>query len=180
MLAFVLACVLAVPVLSLAAEPDPRPVPTDSTIFADHDYRFRLVRPPRFTVRRRTSTELHDFSPAPAAAVFFMNPNMASGDLAGIEPPDLEVRVYRAQGRGSLKSWLAQNDVAYGDTGVRVSAYREGSVNGLEVCQSTLIAPGCSVYVRDGDRVYQLRAATRDGERMLATFLPLPRSLDFR
>jgi hypothetical protein len=99
-----------------------------------------------------------------------MNPTMAAGDLAGIEPPDLEVRVYQAGGVDSLKNWLVSVGFASADGGAVVQPYQTASISGLKVCQSTMIAPGCSVYVLRNGRVYQLTPLSREGEAMIKTF----------
>ena len=69
-----------------------------------------------------------------------------------VEPPDLEVRVYEVGGGDSLKRWLVS--VGFIDSGTVAKPYRNGSVSGLKVCKSTMIAPGCSVYVFQSARVY--------------------------
>jgi hypothetical protein len=99
-----------------------------------------------------------------------MNPTMAAGALAGIEPPDLEVRVYQTGTTDSLQSWLASVGLASVDSGAAIQPYRNASVSGLRVCQSTMIAPGCSVYVLHNSRVYQLTPISREGKTMIETF----------
>jgi hypothetical protein len=103
-----------------------------------------------------------------------MNPIMAAGALAGIEPPDLEVRVYQAGAVDSLSSWLVSVGFAAVGSGAVVQSYRTASVSGLQVCQSTMIAPGCAVYILHSHRVYQLTSISREGEAMGETFALLP------
>ena len=93
---------------------------------------------------------------------------MAKGALAGIEPPDMELRVYQAGTVNSLKSWLTS--VGFLNSGSAAQPYRNTNVSGVKLCQSTLIAPGCFVYVLHDGRVYQLTPISREGEAMLETF----------
>jgi hypothetical protein len=176
MIIIVLIVALSFPVVSVAAELGADSESTDTATYVDRAHHFRVVLPPDFEIGRRSSSELRDFTPAPVAGIFFMNPQMAGGQLAGVEPADLEIRIYSADSQESLETWLAEHEFAFGDTGTRVTPYRQGAVNGLEVCQSTLLAPGCSIYVRGGVFVYQLTPATREGEQILSTFTVLPAS----
>jgi hypothetical protein len=132
---------------------------------------FSISYPKGFVVKPQEVAKLAQFTPRPVASIFFMNPTMAAGALAGVEPPDLEVRVYQAGAAKSLTSWLA----AVGFTsGANVQPYRNANVSGQKVCQSTLIAPGCSVYILRSGRVYQLTPISMEGEAMMETFAPIP------
>jgi hypothetical protein len=99
-----------------------------------------------------------------------MNPIMAAGDLAGIEPPDLEVRVYQVGVVNSLRSWLLSVEFISTDNSAVPQTYRNSNVTGLKVCQSTMLAPGCSVYVLQGNYVYQLTPISVEGEKIMDTF----------
>ncbi len=145
------------------------------TVYVDPTYGFSIGYPNGFVVQPQDVSKLAHFTPTPVASIFFMSPTMARGDLAGIEPPDLEVRVYQVGTVDSLKSWLVSVGFASGDSGAVAKPYRNANVNGLEVCQSTMIAPGCSIYVLHDSRVYQLTAISREGEAMIDTFALLPR-----
>jgi hypothetical protein len=140
--------------------------------YVNSTYGFSIGYPNDFVVRLQDVSKLAQFTPTPVASIFFMNPTMAAGDLAGIEPPDLEVRVYQTGAVDSLKSWLVSVGFASADSVVQ--PYRNASVSGLKVCQSTMIAPGCSVYVLRSGRVYQLTPISREGEAMIETFALLP------
>jgi hypothetical protein len=144
------------------------------TAYVDPTYGFSISYPSGFVVQPQDVSKLAQFTPTPVASIFFMNPTMATGALAGIEPPDLEVRVYQAGAVDSLKSWLVSVGFAAVDSGAIVQPYRHASVSGLKVCQSTMIAPGCSVYVLRSGRVYQLTPISREGEAMIETFALLP------
>jgi len=141
--------------------------------YNNRTYSFSIGYPNGFVVQPQNVSKLARFTPTPVASIFFMNPTMAAGALAGVEPPDLEVRVYEAGGGDSLKSWLVS--VGFVDSGTVSQPYRNASVSGLKVCQSTMIAPGCSVYVFHSGRVYQLTPISREGEAMIETLALLPR-----
>lgn len=147
-----------------------KPVPDEWRAHSDRAFGYTLLVHPGFVASPQDVDRLRAFTPSPVASTFFMNPTMAAGDLAGIEPPDLEVRVYSASKTDSLESWLTRAGFAYGNTGTRVKPQRVGDLNGVHVCESTLIAPGCSTYVLHGERVYQLTAISQEGEAMAATF----------
>jgi hypothetical protein len=137
--------------------------------YIERTYGFSIGYPKGFVVQPQDVSKLTQFSPTPVASIYFMNPTMAKGALAGIEPPDLELRVYQAGAVNSLKSWLTSVGLLNDGTS---QPYGNANVSGLKVCQSTLIAPGCSVYVLRGGRVYQLTPNSREGEAILETFAP--------
>ncbi len=146
--------------------------PAGWTDFVDPTFGFSIGYPNGFVVQSQNVSKLAQFAPAPTASIFFMNPIMAKGALAGVEPPDLEVRVYQAGAMDSLKSWLAS--VRFDHSGAAIQPFRNASIDGLKVCQEALIAPGCSVYVLHKARVYQLTPVSREGEAMVETFALLP------
>lgn len=159
-----------------AGKPSPGGLPVRPAgwaTYVDSTFGFRIGYPNGFVIRPQNVAKLAQFTPTPVVSIFFMNPTMAAGDLAGIEPPDLEVRVYEAGAVDSLKHWLISVGFASTDGGA-VEPYRNASVSGLKVCQSTMIAPGCSVYVLHRGRVYQLTPISREGEAMMETFAPPP------
>lgn len=150
--------------------------PAGWTVYVDPTHGFSIGYPKGFVIQSQQASKLAQFTPIPIASIFFMNPTMAKGDFAGIEPPDLEVRVYRAGAADSLQSWLVSVSFVAVDGGTSTQPYRNASVSGLKVCQSTMIAPGCSVYILRGGRVYQLTPISREGEAMIETFVlpPVP------
>jgi hypothetical protein len=147
-------------------------LPGDWVVYADPSFGFRIGIPNRFVVSPQKMAELAESAPAPVAAIFFMNPTMAAGDLAGIEPPDLELRIYFLNSADSLEDWLIAVGFASVDSGASTRPYRNTIISGLKVCQSTMISPGCSVYLLHREHVYQLTAISAEGERMIETFLP--------
>lgn len=157
--------------LSLLALVAAIPVPAaDGSTYADPALGWSLRYPKGFVVQLQDVAKLARFAPAPIASIFFMSPAMAAGGLAGIEPPDLEVRIYRAEASDSLKGWLVSVGMATPESVAAARPFQNASVSGLQVCRSTMVAPNCSVYVLRGDRVYQLTAISLEGEAMIETF----------
>lgn len=144
-------------------------LPASWSTYTDPAYGFSIGYPKDFVVRSQDVSKFARFRPAPLASLFFMNPTMAAGGLAGIEPPDLEVRVYRAEA-DSLESWLVSVGFASAESIAAAQPSRNAGVSGLRVCQTTMIAPGCSVYLLHGGRVYQLTPISLEGEAMIETF----------
>ena len=142
--------------------------PQGWTTYVDRTYGFSIRYPKGFVVQPQDASKLTQFTPTPLASIFSMNPTMAKGALAGIEPPDLELRVYQAGAVNSLKSWLTS--VGFLNSGNAAQPYRNANVSGVKLCQSTLIAPGCFIYVLHDGRVYQLTPISREGEAILETF----------
>lgn len=131
---------------------------------------YRLLKPPGFVVRARDVAQFAAFDPRPVAAVDFMNPTNAAGELAGVEPPDLALRVFAVREPGSLESWLFATGLARRDGATAPRPYRAGRTPGLEVCLDVPIAPGCSVFFRSGSSVYQLAPLSVEGEAMVRSF----------
>jgi hypothetical protein len=138
------------------------------TTYVNHDYGFSIDYPANFVVHPENVSKMSQFEPKPVASILFMNPSMAKGALAGLEPSDLAVRVYQQPGVNSLKEWLTS--VGLLNEGATSQPYVNGKVEGVKVCQSTLIAPGCSMYILRNGRVYQLTPNSREGEAMVETF----------
>ncbi|CRI65337.1 exported hypothetical protein [Thiocapsa sp. KS1] len=144
-------------------------------MFVDSVYGFTIEYEQGFVVRSQAVSRSGPDATDLLASFHVMNPTMASGDLAGIEPPDLEIRIYDAGAAPTLKEWLVsaqfvspQNE-RFGDSA------RIEHVEGLKVCQSTMVAPGCSTFVLYRGRVYQLTPASLAGESVMATFAFLAR-----
>jgi hypothetical protein len=115
---------------------------------------------------------LAQFTPMPSAALRVMSPVIAASDLGDREPADLEIRVYEVGQIASLERWLTSNGLlSAGDT---VQPFQAANVSGVEVCASTMLAPGCSYFVLGSTWIYQLTPATQEGEAMMDTFMLLP------
>ena len=154
-------------VLSVMALPaTPGGDATGWTAYVDRTQGFSIGYPNGFAVEPQDLSKSAQFTPTPIASIFFMNPTM----LAGIEPPDLAVRVYRAGDVDSLQGWLDSVGLASAGDGAVTRPYRNPSISGLRVCRATMIAPGCSVYVLGSGRVYQLTPISVEGEAMIETF----------
>jgi hypothetical protein len=151
-------------------EESPPRSPSGSAIFSDTTYGFTLVHPADFVVFTATAEQLAQAMPTPVAGYRFMNPRTAASDIVELEPADLEVRIYAAPAGVALEQWLIQNSLLPADGSVAPTPFQVGSVQGAQVCPSTMLAPGCFYFVLDGGWIYQLTPATPEGEVMLQTF----------
>ena len=97
--------------VSVVAAVGGRGIADDALIYRDAALDFAVTYPSDFVVRPQDVSALPRFTPMPVASIFFMNPVMAHGALAGREPPDLEVRVYDA-GKAELAGRLADGDTS--------------------------------------------------------------------
>ena len=88
----ILSVLVLVALMALAAMPSS--VAAVWMDYVDATSGFRISYPQGFVIKPQDVSKLAQFTPTPITSIFFMNPTMAKGDLAGIEPPDLEVRVY--------------------------------------------------------------------------------------
>ncbi|MEQ1720691.1 MAG: hypothetical protein ABL887_06220 [Nitrosomonas sp.] len=139
--------------------------------YVDPKKQFRLSYPSDFIARERNSDELLKFTPAPERAVYFMNPHMASGQLSGIEPADLELKIYRmAQSHLSLKDWLRSSGLVPEIDDATIKNFQTKHINGLEVCGTTMIAPGCSIYTLHTPFIFQLTPGSQAGQTMMGNF----------
>jgi hypothetical protein len=100
-----------------------------------------------------------------------MNPKIASSDIVDLEPADLEIRVFETGPPTPLESWLTSNHLM--STGDKVQPFDTANISGVQVCASPALAPGCSYFILDNARVYQLTPATQEGEAMIETFMLL-------
>ena len=151
-----------------------QPEPGTGKVYADNTYKFSVAYPHDFAFHTQPVEKLAALEPKPAAAFVFMNPVSAASDVAEFEPADLEIRTYMAGQSASLEAWLALNGLVPADGSVPGKPFRKAHVSGVEVCASTMIAPGCSYFVRGSAWVYQLIPATLEGEAMLDTFMLIP------
>ena len=143
---------------------------SDWSVYIDPTYHFSVSYPQGFVVRTQDVPKQSEVTPRLVAAIIFMNPTMATGALAGREPPDLDVRIFESAKQDSLKAWLMSVGFASAEDEPSIQPYRNAAVSGLRVCHSTLVAPGCSIYVLHERFVYQLTTISREGEAMLETF----------
>jgi hypothetical protein len=145
-------------------------IAAETMTYRDPSHRFSISYPRDFVVRVQDVTALPQTAARPIASIFFMNPVMAGGGLAGREPPDLEVRVYDAAGAESLPAWLSSSTLASADAVTAAEPHRIGRLAGLKVCRQDMLAPGCAIFLMHARRVYQLTAVSADGERMIDSF----------
>ena len=139
--------------------------------YIDPKKQFWLSYPSDFIAHERNSNELLKFKPTPERAVYFMNPHMASGQLAGIEPADLELKIYRMiQSHSSLRDGLRNSGLVPEMDDAVIKNFQTKHINGLEVCASTMVAPGCSIYTLHTHFIFQLTPGSQAGQIMMENF----------
>lgn len=147
-----------------------RQPPGGWSIHSDETYGFSVFYPDSFVVGHPDPALLTALIPSPSDAIYFVDPNIAESAFAGTDAPDLEVRVFESGPVTSLEDWLAAvGAIADGD-GKTVGPYQGPNVSGLEVCESNMLSPGCTVFIAGGDHVFQLRVLNLEGETMAQSF----------
>lgn len=151
-----------------------QPQPGTMVVYTDDMYKFSISYPADFVLRTQPDDKLAPLQPKPVDSFILMNPVTASSDIVDHEPADLEIRVHDVGQIPSLENWLTSNGVLPTDGAVPVKPFQTNNVSGVEICASTLIAPGCSYYVLGNGWIYQLTPATVEGEMMVDTFMLIP------
>jgi hypothetical protein len=151
--------------------PDTQQPVSGETIYSDTDYKFSVAYPADFIFRVQSAEKLAELKPRPLIVFVIQSPKAASSDIAELEPADLEIRIYEAAGTTTLDAWL--NSVGL-MAGSNAKPFKTTNVSGVELCASTMIAPGCSYFVMSNDRVYQLRPSSLEGENIIKSFKLLP------
>ena len=134
-------------------------------------YKFSVSYPADFIFQAQPAEKLANLKPRPETAFTIMNPVTASSDIVELEPADLEIRVYRSEQITSLENWLNSNGLLPAGGTIPIEPFQTAHVSGVEVCASTLIAPGCSYFILGSGWIYQLTPTTVDGETMIETFM---------
>lgn len=147
--------------------------PGKMLVYEDGTYKFKVDYPADFVLRTQPAEKLAQLAPRPVASFIFMNPVAAGSERADLEPADLEVRVHAAGQAASLDSWLTSNGLLAGGN-LPPKPFQTAHVSGVELCASTMIAPGCSYYFMGNGWVYQLTPASLEGEAMVKTFTLVP------
>lgn len=143
-----------------------------TTSFADADLGFQISHPAGFLVTPLTADQLAQLTPAPLVGYRIMNPEIAASDIAELEPADLEIRVYPTTD-AVLEEWLVAGGLLPADGSVTPAPFAAANIQGVEVCASTMIAPGCAYFFASGANpatIYELIPATLEGEEMLRSF----------
>jgi hypothetical protein len=133
-------------------------VDNELSLYRDNTYQFSLSYPADFVVREQPAEQLTGLEPRPLASFRILN--------TATDPADLEVRVFDADRTASLKGWLRSNGLLLGEP----KPFQTAHVSGVEVCSSTMIAPGCSYFVLGNGWIYQLTSASVEGESIVRTF----------
>jgi hypothetical protein len=141
----------------------------DQRTLDEMTYGFQVNYPADFLISTMPGEQLSQLTPTPLAGWRVMNPQTAASDIVELEPADLEIRVYAADSAG-LQPWLIANALLPADTAVTPAPFEAANVSGLEVCSSTMLAPGCGYFFASGDHFYQLIPASVEGEAMMRSF----------
>lgn len=145
-------------------------------VYADSNYDFSVTYPASFVFRTLPDESLAQWTPSPVAGFTLMNPTTAASDVVELEPADLEIRVYSVDRTISLERWLAANGLTSADSTIPPKTIQMTNVSVLEVCISTLIAPGCSYFVMNDGWIYGLTPATLEGEAIMKSLNIAPNS----
>lgn len=142
---------------------------TDYVTYTDSIYQFSIAFPSDYTFNVMPHDQLVTFNPAPAAAFTIMNPTTAASEVAELEPADVALYVFNADQVGSLNDLLVTLNLTVG--GSSSTPFQAVYVSGLEVCNSSMIAPGCSYFVEGSGWIYRLIPATLEGEAIIDTLM---------
>lgn len=152
--------------------PGVQPQQGTNTVYTDDTYKFTIAYPADFSFSTQPNEKIANLVPKPLVSFIIMNPTTAASDIVELEPADLEIRVYDGKGVTALDRWL--DSVGLAGDGYTSQEFRTENVSGLEVCTSTMLAPGCSYFVLGSDWVYQMIPSTLEGEAILQSFTLLP------
>lgn len=160
------------PVESEPTEPntDQSPPSAGWSLYTDTALGFTVLAPDTFVIDPADPANLSHLIPTPNASIYFVDPSTADSAFAGADAPDLEVRVYESGPVSSLEMWLSSAGVITEGDGKTVAPFQTTWVSGLEVCESTMAFPPCSVFIAGNNRVFHLRSITQEGEAMAETF----------
>ena len=138
--------------------------------YEDSVLHFSISYPSGYVIKRPDDAELTQLTPAPLAAVYFYSRQTAESDVAAVAPPEFAIRVYENAERRSIESWLAATGLASRKAGWLMEAYKGKHVSGVKASSPNFMAPGWSVYVAEGTRIFQLTPLGLEAEAMLETF----------
>lgn len=152
--------------------PGVQPQQETNIVYTDDTYKFTIAYPADFSFSTQPDEKIANLVPKPLVSFSIMNPIAASSDIVELEPADLEIRIHSAKDATELNRWLTSVGLA-GD-GYTTQEFKTENVSGLQVCISTMLAPGCSYFVLGSDWVYQMIPSTLEGESILQSFVLLP------
>ncbi len=136
--------------------------------YASTNYGFEIVYPGEYVFSEVAAGALNQLIPVPVAGFSIMNPTLAASDVAELELPDLQIRVFPTSGAASLDAWLA----AAGRTPPDYEAaqpFQAAQVSGVRVCH-TMLVPGCSHFIMGDAWVYELVPGSQIGEVLVDRF----------
>lgn len=127
--------------------------------YEDLDLGFRISYPATLIP---SSVDPAELGTSALAVIEFRDPALLEQ-----EPPIMTIWV-RQESQTSQEAWIDEL-TATGGPWERQDITVAG-VDAIQVCSTTFIAPGCHVFLQDGELVYQLVPFGEDGDQMLATF----------
>jgi len=109
------------------------------------------------------------FTLAPGRAVYFTRRQVSQANAPISNPPaDLELKIYRmTQSHSSLKDWLRNSGLVPEMDDATIKNFQTKHINGLEVCGTTMVAPGCSIYTLHAPFIFQLTPGSQAGQIMM-------------
>lgn len=156
------------------AGPAPASAPPPDTATGAEDWK-TYTDPIGFTVRYPGSlvileepSSLPDRRPPLLHRVRFLDRELAAGDTAALEPPQLSVEVYAAP-PGPLRPWLEENGRIPGGAGVELLEI-PGAREALRIRDPRMLAPNEFFWVATGRHAILIVALGPEGEAMWKTF----------
>lgn len=140
------------------------------SVYASDAYRFQVGYPANFVAATVPADKLSQLEPPPVAAFTFMNPVTAASEVVELEPADLEIRVYPAGQAPSLEGWLNSSGKLATFGNPPLQPVQTPNLSGVQVCATTMLAPGCSDFFLGNGWAYELIPVTLEGEGMVQTF----------
>ena len=139
--------------------------------YSNSDYKFGLTYPAGFAILSPKPGVLYQLPLNATASFAFMNPETAASDALEYEIGDLEISVYQADPALTLEDWLQPTGFL---EGMSQQPFQTANVSGIQVCQTSMMAPGCTFFVKGTGWIYQLTPATLEGEAAFRSFMLLP------
>lgn len=143
--------------------------------YADHTYGFTVKYSPKEYVLLTDDPHQAATQPPAVQRVHFQRKDIAAGQVADHEPPELTISVFERSPSPSLREWLDSSGLL--PPGSEISPVRlTGVKEGLRVTQPQQPAPNEFVYLATDQYVYALVPYGAKGGKMLRSFRLLPDS----
>lgn len=108
----------------------------------------------------------------PLATIEMLAEPLASEALRPYATATLRVDIYDNSSAWSVERWLVEiKGISSRNTGYVIEPIVTEHLQGLKVCSTAFIAPGCSIYVASDKYVYELTPFGSLGERLVSTVM---------